>query len=69
MYGFSEKGKKNSQNLSHFENESTFRKRATFLKMKAHFEKGPHFENESLTMLKIRLLFNVNEMNFMDLEF
>ena len=33
------------------------------LKMKAHFEKGPHFENESLTM------FDVNEMNFLDLEF
>ena len=27
---FSEKGKKNSQNLSHFENENTFRKRTTF---------------------------------------
>ena len=37
--------------------------------MKALFKKGSHFENESLTMLTIALLFDVNEMNLMDLEY
>ena len=38
------------------------------LKIKAHFEKRLHFENESITMSTIGLLYDVNEMKFMDLE-
>ena len=40
------KEKQQTQNISHFENESTFRKRTTFWKMKAHSE--THFENEDM---------------------
>ena len=50
VYSFSEKGKKDSRNLSHVWNFFIENERA--LKMNAHFEKEPHFENESIFLEK-----------------
>ena len=50
VYSFSEKGKKDSRNLSHVWNFFIENERA--LKMNAHFKKEPHFENESIFLEK-----------------